>query len=81
VLQSMAREALTDLPASIGMIIVDDEFGTVLELPFGDDRQSAYLPEYAAGSPVGVQVPEQTSAKANAPHLPNGKMPASTNLD
>jgi hypothetical protein len=44
-LQLVAREELTELPASIGMIIVDDEFGTVLELPLGDDRQSAYLPK------------------------------------
>jgi hypothetical protein len=32
--QIEAREALTVLPPSGGMIIVDDEFRTVLELPF-----------------------------------------------
>jgi hypothetical protein len=30
-----AREALTDLPPSTGTIIVDDEYKTVLHLPFG----------------------------------------------
>jgi hypothetical protein len=31
-----AREVLTDIPPSDGMIIVDDDFRTVLEVPFGN---------------------------------------------
>jgi len=50
-LQIMAREALISLPPSKGMIVVDDEeFCTLLELPF--DRRVRFQASPALGSRI-----------------------------
>jgi hypothetical protein len=38
------RERMTDLPASIGRIVVDNEFRTVLELPFDTVHKDGFKP-------------------------------------